>query len=166
MPPKPFYETAEEMQEAIDRYFQDCDKGKPREIVTKRGGVVTVNEPQPYTVEGMVHALGFKSRQSLVDYKKKGPESEEYDPEHPTFSDTIMRARLKIHAHRLEQALLGYQDSKIAALDLAVNFGMQPKLQLPEGAQIVIGYSSVPPAVTDGAQPGSTAAVKPEQITE
>jgi hypothetical protein len=79
-----------------------------------------------------------------------------------------MRARLRIQAHRLEAALLGQQDSKIAALDLAVNFDMQPKLALPEGAQVIIGYTAPPRPGGDGAPAAldRRPEEEPEQITD
>ena len=168
---KPRYETAEEMQEAIDQYFKDCDTGKPRDNLTKKGEVVKLMEPIPYTIEGMAVALGFSSRKAFYRYKTKDPESDPDEvPERTnrlTFGDTIARARLRVKAHRIEQGLLGYQESKVVALDLAVNFKMQPKLELPEGAQIIIGDSTAAPAA--GELPGSEAEQQPpkvEQITE
>ena len=157
MPKPPKYNSAEELEEKIDAYFDHCDEGLPVEKITKKGKVVTVHVQRPYTVEGLAAFLGFKSRQSLLDYKRKDA----------SYMDALTRARLRIHAHRLEAALLGQQDSKTAALDLAVNFGMQPKLSLPEGAQVIIGYTAPPPALEDG-QPVKqiTQDQKPEQITE
>lgn len=46
------YETAEELQAAVDRYFIEC-KGKP-------------------TLSGLSHYLGFKNRQSFTRQKKQG----------------------------------------------------------------------------------------------
>jgi hypothetical protein len=156
MPRRPTFETAEQMEQAIEQYFEDCDKGIEREIVTKQGKVVKINELQPYTVEGLAHFLGFAHRKSLFDYKQKDE-----------FSNTISRARLKIHSHRLTQALLGRQDSKIAALDLAVNFGMQPKMQLPEGAKIIIGFTNPADQLDEsGGEEPQQLPSEPMQITE
>jgi hypothetical protein len=65
-PPK--YETAEELQNAIDLYWELLDKDKP-------------------TITGLALALGFESRQSFYDYEKDGE-----------FSYTIKKARLKVEA--------------------------------------------------------------------
>lgn len=46
------YETAEELQAAVDQYFIEC-KGKP-------------------TLSGLSHYLGFKNRQSFTRQKKQG----------------------------------------------------------------------------------------------
>ena len=152
------------MQRATDRYFKDCDTGRPREKITKKGKVVIINEPTPYSVQGLAYALGFSSTQSLTDYKAK--DAGEEDAEHPSFSGVLARARLRILAHRIEQGLLGYQESKVVALDLAVTFKMRPKLELPEGAKILIGYSKEAPAAAE--LPDGTPQQQPkvEQITE
>lgn len=63
-PPK--YETPEEMQSAIDAYFDGTDEEK-------------------LTLTGLAIALGFESRQSIYDYER-----------HEGFSYTIKRARLRI----------------------------------------------------------------------
>lgn len=91
-PPK--FETAEEMQLAIDDYFASCDN-HIRTIYDKEGGEDKgISDPLPYTMTGLAIALGFESRQSLVDYKKKD-----------RFSDTIKKARLRVE-ESIEQRML------------------------------------------------------------
>ena len=69
-PPK--YATAEQMQAAIDRYFEDC-KGEPIigddgfPICDKWGKPFIIHQ-RPPTVTGLALALGFTSRQALLDY--------------------------------------------------------------------------------------------------
>jgi len=63
-PPK--YKTAEELQNAIDLYWELLDKSKP-------------------TITGLALALGFESRQSFYRYEQDGE-----------FSYTIKKARLRI----------------------------------------------------------------------
>jgi hypothetical protein len=65
-PPK--YKTAEELQEAIDKYWGTLDKNKP-------------------TITGLALALGFESRQSFYRYEQDGE-----------FSYTIKKARLRVEA--------------------------------------------------------------------
>lgn len=65
-PPK--YKTAKEMQKAIDAYFVKCDE-----------------ENEPYTITGLAIALGFTSRQALINYEGKSE-----------FVDTIKKAKLKV----------------------------------------------------------------------
>lgn len=70
------YPTPEAMQEAIDRYFADCE-GQP---LTDDNGKVLLNkygEPviigaRPLTVTGLALALGFTSRRALLDYQGRG----------------------------------------------------------------------------------------------
>lgn len=63
------FETVEEMQEAVDRYFKECEEDKV-----------------PFTVSGLAYALDT-NRQTLLNYS----ENEE-------FFDTIKRAKAKIEA--------------------------------------------------------------------
>lgn len=88
-PPK--FKSAEELQEKIEQYFRDCD-GKPyimddgSPLMDKYGEVILVGRHPP-TVTGLALALGFKSRQSLLDYGGKD-----------RFSDTVTHAKLRIEA--------------------------------------------------------------------
>ena len=93
-PPK--YATAEQMQAAIDRYFEDC-KGEPIigddgfPICDKWGKPFIIHQ-RPPTVTGLALALGFTSRQALLDYQaKKG------------FVDTVTRAKSHIEAYAEER---------------------------------------------------------------
>lgn len=62
----PFYETPAQLQEAIERYFNDENN-------------------KPFTITGVAFELGFESRQSFYDYEKK-----------PEFAYIIKRARLVV----------------------------------------------------------------------
>lgn len=70
----PFYRTPEEMQEKIDRYFEECKgevlviEGSP--VFDKYGQPIIINA-RPPTITGLAFALGFVSRQSLIDYAEK-----------------------------------------------------------------------------------------------
>ena len=61
------FNSVEEMQKAIDEYFNYCDENK-----------------KPYTVSGLAYALDT-NRQTLLDYQGK-----------EEFTDTIKRAKNKI----------------------------------------------------------------------
>ncbi len=70
------YQTPEALQAAIDAYFADCegtpltdDNGKI--MVNKYGDPVIIGA-KPLTVTGLALALGFATRQSLLDYEGKG----------------------------------------------------------------------------------------------
>lgn len=100
-PPK--FETPEEMQIAVDAYFDECDThpivaqyytrdkdGKQKLETEKR-----MSAPIPYTMTGLAIALGFESRRSLVDYRKKD-----------RFSPTIKAAKMRIEQN-LEERMIG-----------------------------------------------------------
>ena len=85
----PFFSTPEEMQILIDKYFLDCDgvllvdkEGVP--TLDKYGNVIMYRQ-KPYTVTGLALALGFTSRQAVMNYQAK-----------KMFVDTLTRAKLII----------------------------------------------------------------------
>ena len=85
-PPK--FKTKEEIQDKIDEYFLACEgvpyldeEGRP--LRTDRGEILYQKAPKPPTVTGLALALGFFSRQALINYQAK-----------KEFRDTITRAKL------------------------------------------------------------------------
>jgi hypothetical protein len=89
-PPK--YKSVKEMQSIIDKYFKDCE-GYP---LTDAEGEIKLNKydqpiilgQKPPTVTGLALALGFTSRQTLLNYADK-----------KEFVDTITRAKMKIEEY-------------------------------------------------------------------
>lgn len=82
---KPTFTSAEEMQEKIDAYFASCEPellrdGDGTPMLNKNGEPVYVGG-RPMTIQGLALALGFTSRQSLLNYKAKRE-----------FVDTVTRA--------------------------------------------------------------------------
>lgn len=72
---KPKYKNAAELSEAVEKYFEDC-KGhavtdSDGEVATNKYGVPIIIGSHPPTVTGLALALGFKTRQSLLDYQAK-----------------------------------------------------------------------------------------------
>ena len=67
------YKTAEQLQEAIDKYFDTCD----------------ANE-EPYTITGLALGLGFTSRQAVMNYQNKEGEEDQ------AIVDTIKKAKMRI----------------------------------------------------------------------
>lgn len=96
-PPK--FKTAEEMEEAIDAYFSECDE-----------------KSKPYTITGLAIACGFESRQSIFDYSKK-----------PEFSYTLKKAKMKVEEF-LEQRLLENAPTG-TIFNLKNNFGWKDKTE-------------------------------------
>lgn len=87
------YKTAEVMQEAIDLYFLKCDENK-----------------RPYTITGLALALGFTSRQALLNYQGR-----------KEFVDTITRAKARVEAYA-EESLYFPGSANGAKFSLANNF--------------------------------------------
>ena len=82
----PYYTTKEEMQVLIDKYFEEAkgrilldNEGKP---MLYKGDPIYV-ESYPLTITGLALALGFTTRQSLLNYQDK-----------KEFVDTLTRAKL------------------------------------------------------------------------
>lgn len=109
------YKTAEEMQTAIEAYFKDCE-GKPLTddsgeiIFDKRGDPVIVGAHPP-TVTGLALWLGFKSRQTMLNYQARSK----------AFDDILTIARSKCEEYA-ERCL--YDNSKVtgAKFSLENNF--------------------------------------------
>jgi len=83
------YDTAKELEDAIEAYFIKCrpsrqvdDQGNP--INTPNGS--PIYDQHPPTMTGIALALGFKNRISLYEYEKRGVD----------FAETISRARARI----------------------------------------------------------------------
>lgn len=110
----PFYNTVEEMQERIDAYFKECDgriitdyEGKP---ITDKYGMPIVVDAHPYTITGLALALGFNSRQALLNYQVK-----------EEFHDTITRAKARVECYA-EERLYDKDGANGAKFNLANNF--------------------------------------------
>lgn len=69
------YSKPEELQAACDAYFEDC-KGAPLvdedgNTATDKYGVPIIIDARPPTVTGLALWLGFKTRQSLLNYQHR-----------------------------------------------------------------------------------------------
>ena len=126
----PYFSTVEEMDDAIERYFDEADARK-----------------WPYTIPDLAFALGFTSRQSLLNYSNK-----------PIFMDTIKRAKLRIEGQRARQLV---QRQGIVAgqiFDLKNNFGWRDQQELAEEreervvVQNNVGLVNMPPQPRDLAE--------------
>lgn len=110
----PIFATVEEMQEKIDEYFNSCEgrvledpDGYP--ILDKHGKVIIIDD-KPLTVTGLALALGFNSRQTLLNYQGK-----------EEFMDTITRAKTRIEQYA-EERLFDKDGANGAKFSLANNF--------------------------------------------
>lgn len=112
---KPRFTSAEEMQEKIDAYFASCEPellrdGDGTPMLNKNGEPVYVGG-RPMTIQGLALALGFTSRQSLLNYKAKRE-----------FVDTVTRARLRVEQYAAER-LFDRDAQRGAQFTLAYGFG-------------------------------------------
>lgn len=124
-PPK--FKSAEEMQEKIDKYFEECDgilaRDKDGELITnKKGELQYIKPPHPPTMTGLAFALGFRSRQTLLNYKAK-----------KEFMDTLTCARMRVEVYT-EERLFDKDGCNGAKFSLANNFeGWKEKLNADIG---------------------------------
>lgn len=110
----PMYTSVEEIKDKIERYFENC-KGYPltdskgKQIFNKFGSPIFV-DVHPPTVTGLALALGFNSRQSLLNYQGKAE-----------FMDTITRAKSRVEQYT-EERLFDRDGSNGAQFSLRNNF--------------------------------------------
>lgn len=107
------YRSVADLQAAIDDYFASCEgktitdeNGAP---ILYKGLPVQVNV-HPATVTGLAYALGFKSRQALLNYQGR-----------PAFHDAITRAKMRIEAYT-EERLFDRDGVNGAKFSLTNNF--------------------------------------------
>ena len=120
-PPK--FKTAAEIQSKIDKYFNDCkgtlmldEEGYP--VRDKNYQPILIDQKPP-TVTGLALALGFASRQALLNYQGK-----------KEFNDTITRAKSRIEEY-VETRLFDKEGANGAKFSLSNNFdGWKEKQQI------------------------------------
>lgn len=110
----PMYKTKEEIQEKIDAYFEKCEgtvlNNADGEVVLDKYGDPVIVGRKPLTITGLALALGFNSRQSLLNYQDK-----------EEFMDTITRAKARVEAYA-EERLFDKDGANGAKFSLANNF--------------------------------------------
>ena len=113
--PAPKYTSKEEIIGLIDNYFESC-KGEPfidevtgKQMVDKFGYPIFIGQ-RPPTVTGLALALGFKSRQSLLNYAGK-----------QAFRDVITEAKSRIEMY-VEERLFDKDGANGAKFSLQNNF--------------------------------------------
>ena len=124
------YTNAADLQTACDAYFDSC-KGHYRlddtgaYVLDKRGQPI-IDGAQPLTITGLQMALGFKSRQSLMDYGGR-----------PAFAHIIQGAKLRVENYA-EERLYDKEGCMGAKWALTVCFGWRRKATAEEKhAQVV-----------------------------
>lgn len=123
------YKTVDELQAAIDDYFDSCagrplldDKGQ---LVLLKGLPVMLDVTPP-TVTGLALALGFAGRQALLNYQGR-----------KQFKDAITRAKSRCEAYA-EGRLFDRDGAHGAQFSLRCNFGWSDKAEQPETEGVVI----------------------------
>ena len=111
-PPK--YKSKEEIQVMIDKYFKECE-GKPLQdedgnVLTDKHGNPFIVGQKPPTITGLALALGFNSRQALLNYQGR-----------EEFNDTITRAKAYVECYA-EERLFDKDGANGAKFSLANNF--------------------------------------------
>lgn len=117
------YGTVEQLEKAINEYFDTCDNRVQQIYSKKSDGVIEVINPEPYTIAGLVYALGFDSRQSLLNYSEKGE-----------FLDTIRKAKVRVQLD-VERRLMETQPTG-AIFNLKNNFGYADKTEVEHSGEV------------------------------
>lgn len=110
----PMYKTVEEMQEKIEAYFKSCEgellkDNDEKPIMDKFNQPILIGAKPP-TITGLALALGFASRQALLNYQEKDE-----------FNDTITRAKSRVEQYA-EERLFDRDGANGAKFSLANNF--------------------------------------------
>ena len=117
------YKTPEALEEAIQEYFNKC---KPEYVLDEEGKVMLsakgtpVVKYNPPTVTGLALALGFNSRQALINYEGYGEQ----------FHDTIKKAKLFIENYIEKGALVGDLHPVFSIFNLKNNYGWKEKQEI------------------------------------
>ena len=109
------YRSADELQAKINDYFESCREhirkdANGADLLDKYGRPV-IDGAKPLTVTGLQLALGFKSRQTLLNYKSRSE-----------YREIIERAKLRIECYT-EERLFDRDGYSGAAFSLFNNFG-------------------------------------------
>lgn len=109
------YKSVKQMQDAIDAYFKDCN-GIPMTdsdgcVMRDKNGMPIILDAHPPTVTGLALALGFTSRQALINYQGR-----------PEFVDTVTRAKSRCEEYA-ESRLYDKDGANGAKFSLGCNFG-------------------------------------------
>ena len=123
------YKTPEEMQAKIDAYFEECEgvyvRDKDGKIETDKYDNPITTKKRPLTITGLALALGFNSRQSLLNYQ-----------DDPLFMDTIRRAKSKVEQYA-EERLFDKEGVNGAKFNLSNNFkGWSEKQQIDSNVNL------------------------------
>lgn len=103
-----------EMQQVIDKYFDDTDQRKIiiQQVAGKDPEIVKIPVGVPYSIEGLSDALGC-TRQTLLNYQK----AEGYEE----YFDIVSRAKRKVTRQYIECGLVGSYNANLVRFLLSNN---------------------------------------------
>ena len=145
MPKHPKYSKPEDMQEAIIAYFAGCEdkylKDKEGELVFDKLGRPIVLKANPPTITGLALALGFTSRQALLNYQAKR-----------AFVDTITRAKAMVEEYA-ESRLFDRDGQRGAEFSLRSNFRWRDEAERDDADGLRVTIHAARPAAVVDAEP-------------
>lgn len=112
------YKTVEELQAAINEYFDYCDNRIKHVYSPKSEAVIEIIDPAPYTMSGLALAMGV-DRKTLLSYSKKDE-----------FLPTVKAARERVHQD-VETRLME-KNATGAIFNLKNNFDWKDKTELDQ----------------------------------
>jgi len=110
------FKTVEELQDAIDDYFDYCDLRTKKVWSSEKDKEYMISDPAPYTMHGLARALGL-SRQALMEYSHRDQ-----------FGDAIKAARERV-AEDVETRMMDGKAQSGAIFNLKNNFGWKDKTE-------------------------------------
>ena len=127
-PPK--YKSVEEIEQKIEAYFKSCEgeplKDRDGTVLTDKYGAPIIVGKRPPTVTGLALALGFASRQALLNYQGR-----------KQFNDTITRAKTYVEQYA-EERLFDREGVQGAKFSLVNNFkGWSEKPESESDAELL-----------------------------
>lgn len=126
------YRSVKALQEAIDKYFAGAE-GKPLlddkgNVMTDKNGNPVFVGKYPITVTGLALALGFNSRQTLLNYQER-----------PEFMDTIKRAKCACEAYA-EARLYDRDGARGAQFSLEKNFKWGNEAEKDDSSDLTVSF--------------------------
>ena len=126
-PPK--YTCKEEIEGLIEKYFEECE-GKPllddkgNALTDKYGRPIIIGQKPP-TITGLALALGFASRQALLNYQGRRE-----------FNDTITRAKSFVEKYAEERLFDrdGVQGAKFSLINNFKGWAEKPEPEADENS--------------------------------
>lgn len=133
----------EEIEQKIEAYFKSCEgeplKDRDGTVLTDKYGAPIIVGRKPPTITGLALALGFSTRQSLLNYQGK-----------KEFVDTITRAKSFVEKYAEERLFdrEGVQGAKFSLINNFKGWSEKPESEsdaelLQKAAELLGGVDSV-----------------------